>query len=132
MIVGKESELRSAMRDKCPEHVRRRRGCPTCERISAALASRIPAEVFPVGIFILEEMKARGWTTHKVAALMRGPTDVNELAIELTLYAPTKGVLLGEDMGRDLARVFGTSEDYWLNLDKAWQQDSYHPTAPHV
>lgn len=27
------------MRDKCPEHVRRRRGCPTCERISAALAA---------------------------------------------------------------------------------------------
>lgn len=26
------------MRDKCPEHVRRRRGCPICERISSALA----------------------------------------------------------------------------------------------
>lgn len=26
------------MSDKCPNHVRRRRGCPTCERISAALA----------------------------------------------------------------------------------------------
>lgn len=30
--------MRSAMRDKCPNHVRRRRGCPICERISAALA----------------------------------------------------------------------------------------------
>jgi len=26
------------MSDKCPNHVRRRRGCPICERISAALA----------------------------------------------------------------------------------------------
>lgn len=35
------------MRDKCPEHVRRRRGCPICERISAALVESALAA--PIG-----------------------------------------------------------------------------------
>lgn len=29
------------MKDQCPNHVRRRRGCPICERISEALTERV-------------------------------------------------------------------------------------------
>ena len=41
------------MSDKCPNHVRRRRGCPTCERISAALAESSFAE--PTGSGTIDE-----------------------------------------------------------------------------
>ena len=81
---------------------------------------RKPAEVFPVGSFIKEEMEARGWSDQDVTNMIADPT--KKLAFGLLLFRPIKGLTIGNEMARELARIFGTSKKYWLNLDAAWQK----------
>ena len=69
-------------------------------------------EVFPVTVFIREEMEARGWT-------------VQEL-IKYSWLRPAKvsfileGGHITKTMATGLARAFGTSMEYWMNLQKLW------------
>lgn len=85
-------------------------------------AARKPAEVWPVGHFIENEMNERGWTRRELVSRLGGGA-TTELEIDLLIFAPTKGVLLGAETAADIARVFGTSAELWLNLDKAWQDN---------
>ena len=81
-----------------------------------------PAEAFPVTSFIQEELEERGWTWEYLASQMVGDAEINQLAVSLLRYGgEIKGLLLGEEMADELSRLFGTSTEYWLNLDKAWQ-----------
>lgn len=79
------------------------------------------AETWPVGHFIKDEMKERGWTRRELVQRLGEPLDVNSLAIALLIDTPRKGMLIGKDLASDLARVFGTSPELWINLDVAWQ-----------
>lgn len=80
--------------------------------------SRQPAQVWSVGRFILEEAQAR----------RLGPMQRASLLYCLGWRAHTLTELIGGDRpltpseAADLARVFGTSPDYWANLDRAWQE----------
>ena len=66
------------------------------------------ATVWPVSSFILEEMEARGWTKEYL----------------LSRKGIRKGLLTGSKLKRrdctNLAHVFGTSPEYWKNLQELW------------
>ncbi len=86
------------------------------------MITRTPAEVFPPGTFIKEELSARDWSTRDLAERMGGDNiDCNQCAAQLLIYAPNKGIILDEDTAAGLAKAFGTSKEYWENLDRAWR-----------
>ncbi len=83
---------------------------------------REPAETFPPGQFIQDELHARDWSTRDLAERMGGDyIDRNQCCVELLIGAPDKGMILDEDTANGLARAFGTSVEFWENLDRAWR-----------
>ena len=84
--------------------------------------TRKPAEVFPVGEYILEGLDARAMTIRDLAKAMGGDFYLNYGTLEFLIYAPTKGSTLDQETAEELAKVFETSPEFWMNLDKAWQQ----------
>lgn len=75
---------------------------------------RMPAEAFPPGDFLREELEARGWTQTEFAKIIgRSARLVNEI------IAAKRGVT--PETAMDFAAAFGTSAQYWLNLDSAYQ-----------
>ncbi len=83
---------------------------------------RTPAETFPPGTFIKEELSVRDWSTRDLAERMGGDNiDRNQCAAQLLIYAPNKGIILDGDTAAGLAKAFGTSKEYWENLDRAWR-----------
>lgn len=80
---------------------------------------RIPAEVFPPADFIREEMEARGWRVEDLALKMGVDTSyVSELLAghRVTLLA---ALCLG--------RAFGTSTEFWQNVQRAWTTRGISP-----
>lgn len=83
---------------------------------------RTPAETFPPGEFIKEELSARDWTTRDLAERMGGDNiNHNQCVAQLLIYAPNKEIILDGDTAAGLAKAFGTSVEYWENLDRAWR-----------
>ncbi len=76
---------------------------------------RTPAEVFPPGEFIREEIEARGWTQGDLAQIMDRPLRmVNELIAGKKQITP--------ETARGLAMAFGDDDPlYWMNLDSAFR-----------
>lgn len=74
-----------------------------------------PAEVFPPGDFIREELEARGWTQGDLAQIMDRPLRlVNELVAGKKQITP--------ETARGLAKAFGDNDPlYWMNLDSAYR-----------
>lgn len=70
------------------------------------------AEVYPVTVFIREEMEARGWTVQDLIkySWLR-PAKVNFIL---------EGNHITKPMATGLARAFRTSMEYWMNLQKLW------------
>ena len=79
------------------------------------MAERTPAEVFPPGEFIREELEARGWTQGDLAQIMDRPLRlVNELIAGKKQITP--------ETARGLAGAFGDDDPlYWMNLDSAYR-----------
>lgn len=75
---------------------------------------RRPAEGFPPAEFIRDELKARGWTARNLAHLADLPLAVVELLLRGEKEI-TRGIANG------LAVAFGTSWEFWMNLEKAWR-----------
>ena len=76
---------------------------------------RVPAEVFPPGEFIREELDARGWTQGDLAQIMDRPLRlVNELIAGKKQITP--------ETANGLAEAFGDHDPlYWMNLDSAFR-----------
>lgn len=73
-----------------------------------------PAEVFPPGEFIREELDARGWTQTDLAEIMGRPLPVlNQIIAGKKAITPETAHELGE--------AFGTSSELWLNLEMAYR-----------
>ena len=73
----------------------------------------LPAEVFPPGEFLADELEARGWTQTEFAEIIRRPTKVvNEIIAGKKAITP--------DTARELAAALGTSPQYWMNLQTAY------------
>lgn len=74
---------------------------------------RSPAECFPPGVFLAEELAARGWTRRQAVRHLDWEPHV--------LTRVIKGRhTIDQDLADGLARALGTSAEYWLNLQAAY------------
>ena len=73
-----------------------------------------PAEVFPPGDFIREELEARQWTQGDLASVLCRPLQ----AINEIVNGKKK---ITAETAKELAAAFGTSPDLWLNLETTYQ-----------
>lgn len=78
------------------------------------MAQRVPAEVFPPGEFLRDELEARGWTQGEFAEIIGRPIRlVNEI------IAGKRGITPAT--AKELGAALGTSAEFWMNLDAAFQ-----------
>jgi len=98
----------------------------TTDGESGNMPSRTPAEVFPPGDFIRDELDARGWTQGDLAQIMGRPLRlVNELVAGKKQITP--------DTARGLAKAFGDDDAlYWMNLDSAYRLSQTKPADESV
>lgn len=77
--------------------------------------NRVPAEVFPPGDFIRDELEARGWTQGDLAQIMGRPVQVvNEIVAGKKQITPDTAV--------GLAKAFGDDDAlYWMNLENVYR-----------
>ena len=72
--------------------------------------ARVPAEVFPPGEFLREELEARAWSQQELADILNQPVRlVSELIYGERAVTPEIAV--------GLAEAFGTSAEYWMTLE---------------
>jgi HTH-type transcriptional regulator/antitoxin HigA len=72
--------------------------------------TRRPARVVSPGQVISRELEARGWTQRDLAAITGRPYQaINEIIKGSKQITP--------DTARELAKAFGTSMDFWMNLE---------------
>ncbi|MBL4698184.1 MAG: helix-turn-helix domain-containing protein [Phycisphaerales bacterium] len=78
------------------------------------MSARVPAEVFPPGDFIAEELDARGWAQEDLARILAKPLPtVNKIIKGKTAITPATA--------KKLSAAFGTSAELWMNLESSWQ-----------
>ena len=74
----------------------------------------IPAEVFPPGEFIREEIEERGWTQEDLAEILGRPLRlVNEVIMGKRGITP--------ETANGIAAAFGTSAQFWMNLESMYR-----------
>lgn len=85
------------------------------------MRNRAPAEVFPPGDFIRDELEARGWTQGDLAQIMGRPAQlVNELVAGKKQITPETAI--------GLAKAFGDDDAlYWMNLDNVYRLSKTKP-----
>ena len=85
--------------------------------------TRTPAEVFPPGEFIRDELEARGWTQDDLAQIMGRPqTAINLIINDKRGITPETAIELGG--------AFGTSPEFWLNLDSVYKLSKVSEPVP--
>lgn len=78
------------------------------------MTENVAAEIFPPGEFIKEELEARGWTQEDLAEIMgRQSSVISGLVNGKRAVSP--------DIASDLAATFGTTAQFWMNLETAYQ-----------
>lgn len=83
------------------------------------MQARTPAEVFPPGEFLREELEERGWSQQELADILgRPPRLVSELIAGKRAITP--------ETAKGLADAFGTSAEYWLALENRYQLAKIH------
>lgn len=76
--------------------------------------ARVPAEVFPPGEFLREELEAREWSQQELADILdRPPRLISEIIAGKRTITP--------ETAKGLADAFGMSPDYWMNLESQYQ-----------
>lgn len=73
-----------------------------------------PARIVAPGRIILRELEARGWSQQDLAAIMGRPEQV----ISEIIRAKKQ---ITAETARQLAKAFGTSPEFWLNLEMQYQ-----------
>ena len=78
------------------------------------MGERIPAEVFPPGEVIREELEERGWSQVELADIMqRPPRVVSEILAGKRAITP--------ETAKGLGAAFGTGATFWINLEGSYQ-----------
>ena len=78
------------------------------------MGDRIPAEVFPPGEVIKEELEARGWSQVELADIMgRPPRVVSEIIAGKRAITP--------ETAKGLGAALGTGATFWINLEGSYQ-----------
>ena len=86
----------------------------TTSEVRTMVEARVPAEAFPPGKWIREGLEDHGWTQGDLAEILGRPIQlVNELIAAKKSITP--------ETAKGLAQAFGTSAQFWLNLDAAYQ-----------
>ena len=79
------------------------------------MVDRIPAEVFPPGEYIKDELETRGWSEADLAEMLAcPPSDVAAIlngSRELT-----------QDFAQRLAEIFGTSAEVWSSTEARFRR----------
>jgi HTH-type transcriptional regulator / antitoxin HigA len=89
------------------------------------MSARTPAEVFPPGEFIRDEIEARDWSQLDLAEILgRSPRLVNEIIVGKRQITP--------QTASGLADAFGTDPQFWLNLESAYQLSKVRDRDPYV
>ncbi len=84
-----------------------------------------PAEVFPPGDFLREELEARGWSQIEFAEILGRPVRlVNEIIAGKKRITP--------ETAKELAAALGTSPDIWLNLETAYRLGQAEPASSRI
>ena len=92
-------------------------------KLRMEMAERIPAEVFPPGEFIREELEARGWSPIDLAAILGRPRrDVSEIITAKRSITP--------ETAKQLAAAFGTGPRLWMNLERWYERGGYNRHRP--
>jgi HTH-type transcriptional regulator/antitoxin HigA len=77
------------------------------------MLDRRPAEVFPPGEYLLDELNARGWTQTEFAEIISRPVRlVNEIINGKRGVTP--------ETATEFGAALGTSAELWMNLDSAY------------
>ncbi len=78
------------------------------------MSSRVPAEIFPPGEFIRDEIEARGWTQTDLAEILGRPLKaVSEILSGKRAITPETAKGLGE--------AFGVDPQFWMNLESSYR-----------
>jgi len=77
------------------------------------MSERIPAEVFPPGEFIKDELDARGWTQGDLAEIMGRPNRLISMIV-------TGKKRITPETAQGLGEAFGTGAQFWMNLQNAY------------
>ena len=86
---------------------------------------RIPAEAFPPGEYLRDELEERGWTQTEFAQILGRPVQVvNEI------ISAKRGVT--PDTAKALAAALGTSAQFWMNLETAFQLSKAEPPPERI
>ena len=89
------------------------------------MGRRIPAEVFPPGEFIRDELEARDWTQSDLAEILGRPFRlVNEIIAAKRAITPETAEGLGE--------AFGTTAQFWMNLETSYRLSLVEKIGPDV
>lgn len=89
------------------------------------MSVRVPAEVFPPGEFLREELEARGWSQQELADILdRSPRLVSEIISGKRAVTP--------ETAKGLSDAFGTSPEYWMNLESQYQLSKVRVENDHV
>lgn len=84
---------------------------------------RIPAETFPPGDYLKEELEARGWDEQEFIRqlFLTGCDGMGVLACLMVLYVHDKNLITDQTTASHLGRCLGTSPELWINLDRAYR-----------
>ena len=78
------------------------------------MTGRIPAEVFPPGEMLRDELEARGWTQNDLAVILGRPFRlVNEIVSGKRAISP--------ETARGLGEALDTDPQFWMNLETAYR-----------
>lgn len=82
--------------------------------------TRIPAEIFPPGEFLKDELEARGWTQIEFAEIIERDTRVvSEVITAKRSITPETAIAFSE--------ALGTGPEFWLNLESQYQLSKVRP-----
>lgn len=84
-----------------------------------------PAEIFPPGDFIREELEARGWTQADLARVIGRPLQaVNEVI--------NGRKRITAETAKELGLAFGTGAELWMNLESAYRLEATADPDPAI
>ncbi len=89
------------------------------------MTERVPAEVFPPGDFLREELEARGWSQVEFAEIIGRPLrTVNEIIAAKRGISPTTA--------KEFAAALGTSAEVWMNLETTYRLQNVQPAPERI
>lgn len=94
---------------------------PYCE-VGQLSRRTTPAEAFPPGEYLRDELEERGWTVSEFARTLGWPVQT------LTNILDGKSEITA-DAARALSNVLGTTAEVWLNLQKAYRRYQLRATS---